>query len=93
MKSETVTEFAWSEKHAKLREFSERYHRLTESYDRTVCTGQIINGEIHPATARQAALTHINAKHVMRDLVRQANPHGITEAELKEAIFRHRNSG
>ncbi len=93
MSSEYLETWSYTEKDRKIDELAKQYHELTEAYDRTVCTGEIIKGAILPATARQAALTHINAKQVMRDLVRQAEPHAITEAELKKAILRHRNSG
>jgi hypothetical protein len=79
-----------NERDRKLLEFAERYHTLTEAYDRTVCSGPIVKGAIYPETPQQAALIDSNARTVLQDLARQAEPHQITLEELRRAIHAHR---
>ena len=90
MSSEYLLTFSFSEKDKKTHELAARYRELTEAYDRTVCTGPIVNGEIRPTTAQESAMISRSAKTVFSELLRQADPHGITQAELKTAIRRHK---
>jgi len=90
MHSEYLGTFTWTEKDQKVHELAGRYHELTEAYDRTVCTGPIVNGDIRPATPRESAMINRNAKQVFADLLTQSAPHEITEAELKTAIRRYK---
>ena len=88
--SEYLGTFSFSEKDKKTHELAARYHELTEAYDRTVCTGPIVNGEIRPVTAQESAMINRNAQVVLSELLRQAEPHKITAAELRTAIRRHK---
>ena len=85
--------WSYTEKDRKIDALAKRYHELTEAYDRTVCTGQIVDGSIQPLTPTESASINRNAKNVIRDLLQDVGHHEITERELKEAIQRHRNSG
>lgn len=91
--SEYLGTWSYTEKNRKVDDLAKRYYELTEAYDRTVCTGPIVNGSIQPSTPTESVLINRNAKNVIRDLLQQGGHHEITERELKEAIRRHRNSG
>lgn len=79
-------EFRWTEKNRKLHEYAKSYHEQTEAFDRTVCTGPIVNGSIMAATTREAALSSRNARRVRGEIALQAVEHGISSDELNRAI-------
>jgi phosphoribosylaminoimidazole-succinocarboxamide synthase len=82
-------EWTPTEKDDKLRELALRYHAKTEAYDRTVCTGPIVDGSIQPFGPRQAALINRNANKVFQQIKEEAARHGIDFAEMWRAIGRH----
>ena len=59
------------------------YLDRTEAFDRTVCTGPIINHEIRPNNGRELALINKNAKQVLKET---AIKHNICISDLKEMI-------
>lgn len=79
-------DFQLSEKDIKLRELAVRYHQEAEAFDRTVCTGPVVNGSIQPATARELATINRNASKLMRILEDEARMFGATIAELRRAV-------
>jgi len=78
-----------TEKDNKLRELALRYHAETEAYDRTVCTGPIVDGSIQPYGGRQTVLINQNARQVFLRIEAEAARHGISKAEMWRAIGRH----
>ena len=72
---------------AHLREVAEQYVRDTEAYDRIVCTGPIIRGEIMPATQHERALISRNADQLFSRLLSQ-NAGRFTAQELSKEIGR-----
>ena len=72
---------------AHLRQVAEQYIRDTEAYDRTVCTGPIISGEIMPATPHEHALISRNADQLFKRLLSQ-NVDRFTADELHKEIRR-----
>lgn len=54
-----------------LYKLATQYHAECEAFDRTVCTGPVINGSIMPATPREMATISRNAKEVLRRIVEQ----------------------
>jgi hypothetical protein len=82
-------EWTPTEKDNKLHELALRYHAETEAYDRTVCTGPIVDGSIQPYGGRQTVLINQNARQVFLRIEAEAAPHGISKAELWRAIGRH----
>ncbi len=73
----------------RLQEWAERYHRETEAYDRTVCTGPIVNGAILPnGPGRESALIGKNARKVRAQILEEAHHEGFTTNEVDEAIRR-----
>ena len=82
-------EWTPTEKDNKLYELAKRYHDETESYDRTVCTGPIVDGSIQPFGPRQAVLINRNANKVFQQIKEEAARHGIDFAEMWRAIGRH----
>lgn len=80
-------EFSIEAQDRELVDLAEEYHRRTELYDRTVCTGQIGPDGIMPASIaeRQAITKH--AHQVRRELVDRALRAGFTEAQFKEAMM------
>ena len=67
---------------------AERYHRETEAYDQTVCTGPIIRGEIMPNSGHEMALSNRNAIKVHRLIIAEAAQHGISPQEMQRAVSR-----
>ena len=62
------------------------YNTSTEAYDRTVCTGPIVRGEIQPASPRELALINRNASLTIKMIL--ASEPGVTRKELHQAIDR-----
>lgn len=85
-----IQNVAVTERQKKLIELASRYHELTEAYDRTVCTGPIVNGSIEAMSAIESALCSRNAQMVLRDIQRQAAAHEIDAEELQRAIHDHK---
>lgn len=72
---------------AHLRQVAEQYVRDTEAYDRTVCTGPVIRGEIMPANHHERALISRNADQLFNRLLSQ-NAGRFTAQELHKEISR-----
>lgn len=88
MSSEYLGTWSYTEKDRKIDDLAKRYHELTEAYDRTVCTGRIVNGSIQPSTPTESALINRNAKTVLSNLLLEAEISEITKPELMAAIRR-----
>jgi hypothetical protein len=82
-------DFELSEKDRKLYELATKYHKICESYDRTVCTGPILHDSIQHANSREMALSLQNARKVHSEVLKEALAHQITESELWKAIGRY----
>lgn len=78
--------FVLSDKDVLLGKLARYYHTSTEAYDRTVCTGPIVRGEIQPASPREFALVSRNASYTIKMIL--ADEPGITRKELHRAISR-----
>lgn len=76
----------------KLRELAEEYHRRTEAYDRTICTGPIKRGAIMPATAWEGSQINRHAKAVRDELEVEAVKLGFTPQQWRDAIRRAANT-
>ena len=72
----------------KAHELAERYRDETEAYDRTVCTGPIVDGEIMPNGYYELGLINRNARKVLADLMSEAEQFGVTRQEMQRAISR-----
>jgi hypothetical protein len=85
-------EFRVSELEIKAAELAERYHRETEAYDRTVCTGPIRDGSIVPINQSQFVLVNRNAHKVRKQIMCEAKQYGIDPQDMARAIstFRFR---
>ncbi len=81
-------EFEHTEQDIKLEALAARYHRECEAYDRSVCTGPIIDGYIMPATTSEIGLINRNAHKVRQSVEAQARLDGIGRNELQQAIGR-----
>ncbi len=88
MSSEYLGTWSYTEKDRKIDDLAKRYHELTEAYDRTVCTGPIVNGSSQPSTPTESALINRNAKTVLSSLLLEAEISEITKPELMAAIRR-----
>jgi len=49
-------------------DLAKEYHMRTENYDRTVCTGPIVNGYIRPSNGKEMAMINRNAHMVLKDV-------------------------
>ena len=77
-----------SESDAIKHQLAKRYHELTENYDRTVCTGPIMNGSIRPANHYQLAAINRNATKVRGMIMTEADREGISREEMRRTISR-----
>ena len=75
-----------SDKDLLLIKLAAYYNTSTEAYDRTVCTGPIVRGEIQPASPRELALINRNASLTIKMIL--ASEPGVTRKELHQAIDR-----
>jgi hypothetical protein len=73
----------------KLAALAARYCADTEAYDRTVCSGPVVAGEIYPATDRELSLISRHAKRLRQQILEEARAAGFTQAELNRAIALH----
>lgn len=85
---EMLAEFVPTERDRKIDDLAIRYHQETEAYDRTVCTGPIVNDSIQPITHRELWAVSANAFKVRTKLMQEAAREGITPLELLQAIRR-----
>ena len=63
-----------------------RYHRQTEAYDRSVCTGIPRHGDAFPATDRERVLIERNARETYRRLRQVAYGFGIDSGEWQRVV-------
>jgi len=63
---------------------AKEYHDRTEHYDRTVCTGPIVEGSIRPNNGKEHTLINKNAKNIFNELAERAN---ISLKELHHKII------
>lgn len=78
-----------SEQDRKAKELAKRYHDEAEAYDRTICTGPILNGSIQPANAHEFALINSNAYKLRRQILEEAEAAGISKDTMRRAIVRY----
>lgn len=82
----------------RLRELAEEYHRRTEEYDRTVCSGPIHNGAIMPADGVEVATINRHAQRIRDGLWQHVAQLGFSRQQWMEAIrdeglrYRHNSS-
>ncbi len=76
------------EDNQKLIALAEEYIRSTEAYDKTVCSGPIVNGSIMPANAKEARMITKNAVRTIGKLSERANILGFSSLDLLKAIQR-----
>ena len=67
-----------------LVQLAEKYHRVTEAYDLTVCTGPIVHGSIMPATHFERERINRNARGVFESIVLEHSQ--FSRTELRRAI-------
>lgn len=75
-----------------LQELAEEYHRRTEEYDRTVCTGPIKDGVILPRHPGEYCLIAANARFVLKEIMEKAAVSGHSRPEVFDAIRADRYS-
>lgn len=78
-----------TEQERKAADLAARYHRETEAYDRTVCTGQIRDGSVMPIGPHEMALVNRNAIKVREQIMHEAARHDISRQDMAHAISRH----
>lgn len=71
----------------RLIELAQQYHKITEEFDRNVCTGPYHRGCIMPSTDFERHLIVKHAREVKKELTKQANDLGFSEGEFQKAIF------
>lgn len=80
-------EFSIEARDRVLVELADEFHRRTEAFDRTVCTGPMTQNGVMPANHREGAVINANAQRIRRELVDRAVQAGFTEAQFKEAMM------
>ncbi|WP_338616501.1 hypothetical protein [Pigmentiphaga sp. CHJ604] len=77
-----------------LYQLAQAYYLETEAFDRAVCTGPILHGEIYPATDAEHRLIQINARKVLarqNQRAQQLHPAGVEM--LRVEMKRYARSG
>lgn len=82
-----LCKFEIDTKELKLRDLAEKYHRITEEYDKKVCTGvSPYDGSVMPVTSFQAQAINRNAKEVLKMICIEGEHQGFTKLEVQKAI-------
>ena len=68
------------------RELAEDYHRVTEEFDRSVCTGPIINGAIRPACVNELYTINRFARTAYANRLEKAIAEGVTPKQFQRAV-------
>ena len=68
------------------RDLAEDYHRATEEFDRTVCTGPIINGSIRPACVAELYTINRFARRAYANRLEMAIAKGATPKQFQKAV-------
>jgi hypothetical protein len=71
-----------------LHQLLKQYYEAAEAYDRTVCTGPIIDGAILPATPLERALVSQHAATLWRELLTSAQNLGLDPATVRSSYSR-----
>ena len=87
--NEWQQEWQPTERDNRLHELATRYHTECEAYDRTVCTGPIRDGSVMPIGPHELALVNRNAIRVRKQIMAEAEQHGISQQDMARAIGRH----
>ena len=69
-----------------LTEIATDYHFNTERYDRLVCTGEIVDGEIRHRTGEEYRLINENARKELREARSKARGIGFTDSDIMKEI-------
>ena len=73
------------ERREQPRDLARRYYEDTEEYDRTVCTGPIVNGGIMPADGAECALVSAHARRLDSEFAVKAERLGFSYDEWANA--------
>ena len=71
----------------RLYELAREYHKRTEAYDRTVCSGPVRCGGIMPVTSQQFYLVNRNARKIRDELFIEAEKLGFNQKQWQAAVF------
>ena len=74
------------ESNLRLRELARRYRDMTEAFDRTRCTGRVIDGGVLPANGKEAAEINQYARRLYRELLAQAVSQGFSPQEFRDVL-------
>lgn len=83
---EYACQFAQSDNEIELRKLAHDYHQLTETYDRMICTGPVLNDGIVPADGIERGRINKNARKVYDLLFIEAQKLGFSRAQWTAAI-------
>lgn len=87
--SDFQQEWVFSKEDQRIRELAEKYHTDCEAFDRTICTGPVVNGSVTPIGPRELAAVNMNASMVLREILTQAESEGLSRCDMKRAIGRY----
>ena len=83
-----VQEWQQADQERRAAELAERYHRETEAYDRTLCTGPIRDGSGMPIGSHELALVNRNAIKLRKQIMAEAAAAGISVEDMRRALGR-----
>jgi hypothetical protein len=86
-------ETSWQQPDKRLHELAVEYHSRCEAYDRTVCSGPVIDGSIMPGDYREHGLIAHHADKVRTEIVRRGNEMGFSKSDIIDAIIRVAGEG
>ena len=70
----------------KLIETALKYHELTEAFDRSVCKGPIIKGQIFPSDGKEFSMCNQNARVLKEELGKTVFAMGFSREDWLRAI-------
>jgi hypothetical protein len=78
--------FEISKKERVLYELSQWYHETCETFDRTICSGPIVDGSIRPVDGFELGIINRNALKAKKECIKSAGRYDITKEEMVKAI-------
>lgn len=85
--------FIPSREEDELRKLAHKYHKLTEAFDRTICTGPIVNGAIMPASPSEFSKSSKHATQIRDQLGEIASSLGFSKSQWHKEILTAYKSG
>ena len=65
---------------------AKQYHSETEAFDRSICSGPVVDGSIRPIGSRESTLINRHAAQVRRRIIEEGHRRGVRQGLILQAI-------